>query len=110
MGREPRKTPRRNRATPRLAGALIDFCDFLAFRGVVPGEDLLAYLRVFAEQRKLDLHEADALSWWMDPRQRYQVRKKESGCCIICGKPAVNATHCEDREADRQRWRAKKQK
>jgi len=102
-----RKTPRRNSADPRIAGALFDFCEHLALRGIDPATVLLDELRAFAAARGLDLTEADLRSWWMDGRQRYQFRRREAGLCIICGKQAVTANHCERHRVKTVRRRKK---
>jgi len=37
-------------------------------------------------------------------RQRaWQMRKRAAGQCVLCGKPRVNATHCETHRNDYNR-------
>lgn len=42
-------------------------------------------------------------------QRKYQLRKKQSGMCIICGKPRATAMHCLEhaiahRERERKRY------
>lgn len=100
------KTTRKNSPAPLIAGALYDFCEFLAHAGGLSIIDLLGDLRMFAADRDLSLENADTHSWWKTSQTRYQIRRKESGLCIHCSKPAETALFCRkhaDAQNERQR-------
>ena len=40
-------------------------------------------------------------------QRRWQIKKKAGGMCVICGKPRINAGHCEEHRQQQSELKAR---